>query len=189
MPEKKSQGFCVYKHGMSNTRFYKIWSGIIKRCCNENSIAFKDYGGRGIKICDEWREDFINFKNDMYDSYLQHVEKYGEKNTTIERINVNGNYEKNNCGWATRTEQNNNNRRVQKYPYKGSLLTLAEICRLENKKYELIYNRIRRGWEFEKALNTDKLAHGVYERTEWHREKARESMYANSRSIRKSNEV
>lgn len=179
----------INKHGMSKTRFYEIWNGIIKRCENKNSIAYKNYGGRGIKICEEWRSDFINFKNDMYKTYLIHCEKFGEKNTTIERVDNNGNYEKSNCVWATRTKQNNNNRRVKKYIYKGMLLSLAQICKEENIKYELVYNRIRSGWDLEKALNTKKIETGKYERTEKHKEIARGVIRENSKYRWKHNEI
>jgi hypothetical protein len=94
-------------HGMSKTRFHKIWEGMLQRCTNKNSTAYFLYGGRGIKILNNWKK-FINFKNDMYQSYLDHVNKFGENNTTLDRINVDDNYCVNNCRWATWKQQNNN---------------------------------------------------------------------------------
>ena len=100
------------KHNMSDTRFYYIWNGIRMRCNNINDTCYSKYGGRGISICDKWLT-FENFKDDMYDSYLKHIERYGEKQTTIDRINSLGNYEPSNCRWATYKEQNNNKRKRQ----------------------------------------------------------------------------
>ena len=97
-------------HGMSDTRFYKIWIGMKKRCLNPKSRIFSYYGGRGIKVCDKWIKSFNIFMEDMYNSYLKHVERYGEKETSLERKNVNGNYCKSNCKWATLSEQMKNRR-------------------------------------------------------------------------------
>lgn len=95
------------KHNMCHTRFYNILRGMKQRCNNINHPRHKDYGDRGIKC--EWKS-FIKFKDDMYVSYLKHCQQYGEKNTTIDRINNNGNYNKENCKWSTYKEQNFNKR-------------------------------------------------------------------------------
>ena len=97
----------ITKHGMEGTRFYRIWQHMRDRCNNVNSSHYRYYGGRGISVCREW-EDFITFKADMYTSYLYYAEKFGEPNTTLDRIDSNGNYEKSNCRWATRALQAHN---------------------------------------------------------------------------------
>lgn len=94
-------------HNMSKTRFYNIWKGIKKRCTYEKLFIYKYYGGRGIKC--EW-SCFEDFKKDMLFSYKIHVINFGEKQTTIDRINNSGNYCKENCRWATMKEQCRNKR-------------------------------------------------------------------------------
>ena len=88
-------------HGLRKHRLYSTWRGIIKRCSNIESDSYKYYGGRGIKVCESWL-DVKNFIDDMFPSYVEGL--------TLDRINVNGNYEPSNCRWASNNTQNRNTR-------------------------------------------------------------------------------
>lgn len=95
-------------------RFYKIWADMKQRCNNPNCSSFYNYGGRGIQYCLEWM-CYENFKNDMYPSYLKHIVSFGQKQTTLDRIDVNDHYYKENCRWATCQQQRINVRNKEEY--------------------------------------------------------------------------
>lgn len=124
---------------------YKIWIGIKRRCNNKNDFSFKWYGGRGIKICDEW-EDYSNFREWSY--------KNGYTDTlTIDRINPDGNYEPDNCRWATIQQQQNNRRNNVNYEYRGETHTISEWAKKYNMPYSRLYMRLYNGLSIEEALN------------------------------------
>lgn len=104
-------------HGMTHSAFYKKFRDILSRCNNKNIVAYSNYWARGIKCL---RIRFEDFYNDMYESYLEHCNKYWERQTTIDRIDVDWNYCKENCKRSTFDEQNHNKRNLQKY--KNSLI-------------------------------------------------------------------
>lgn len=142
------------KSGMSGSRFYCIWGNMKARCFNTTSFPEAHcYSLRGISLCDEWK-DFQNFYNDMYESYQQHVEAFGEKDTTIDRIDVNKNYCKENCKWSTLREQFNNKTDNHFIEYNGRRETLANWARELGIGYSALATRLGRGWTVERAFTT-----------------------------------
>lgn len=114
---KENYKHCI-KHGLSQTRIYSIWKGMLERCENSKSKVYKHYGERGITICEEWK-DIKTF----YDWALNNGYK---DNLEIDRIDNNGNYEPSNCKWSTRKEQTNNERRNIRVEINGEEHTLAQ---------------------------------------------------------------
>lgn len=104
---------------INNYRFYYIWIYMRRRCTKPNCNIYKYYGGRGIKVCDRWMNSFDSFKEDMWDTYDNHVYEYGEKNTSLDRINNDGDYSKENCRWSTRKMQAQNRRKSSKLTKNG----------------------------------------------------------------------
>lgn len=129
---------------IEDKKFNKIWSSMKDRCNNCNITSYKNYGGRGITYDIRW-EAFSNFKEDMYESYLDHVEKFGEKNTSLDRIDVNGNYCKENCRWITRREQADNTRRSRYVVVNGETLTMKQASEKYNINYSTIQHRLNSG--------------------------------------------
>lgn len=112
-----SCGCVVRKHDMCYTRFYSSWNSMKTRVLNKNHIHHKYYARTNVKIFDEWMS-FENFYRDMYKSFLAHSLKYGEKNTTLDRINTYGDYEPSNCRWATyKVQANNRSNNRKNYRY------------------------------------------------------------------------
>ena len=115
-------------------RISKIWSDMRYRCNNKNCNIYKNYGGRGIKVCEEWNvfENFYNWS----------IENGYSDNLSIDRIDVNGDYEPSNCRWATYTQQLNNTRRSTYITYKGETHTISEWARIKDLEPRLICERL-----------------------------------------------
>lgn len=129
-------------HRMSGTSTYRAWASMKTRCLNPKASHYEQYGGRGISICDRWME-FENFFSDM-----------GERpdGKTLDRIDVNGNYEPSNCRWATDDEQMNNKQDSVYLEYQGRKLTVAQWAKETGFDRSAIDVRIKLGWSVEKIL-------------------------------------
>ena len=127
-------------HGKSDTRLYHIHQGIKKRCLDKNNNNYELYGGRGIKICDDWLNNFYNFEKwSLNNGYSD--------NLSIDRIDVNGNYEPSNCRWATFKEQNNNRRSNTFLSLNNEKLSLKMACEKYGVNYNTAKNNIRKNTE------------------------------------------
>jgi hypothetical protein len=125
---------------------YQTWNGLKSRCYYKNNNRYEYYGGRGITVCDRWKDSFEDFLADM-----------GPRPSpehSIDRIDTNGNYEPRNCRWATRTEQANNRRNNTFYEFQGENLQLADWSEKVSIGAAALRSRINRGWSIEKALTT-----------------------------------
>lgn len=145
---KKSHNF---KHGMIKTRFYTIWALMKDRCLNIRATGYKHYGGRGIKVCEEWLQ-FKNFRDDLLESYNIHVKKFGEKNTTIERIHNGKGYFLSNIRWATLEEQARNKRSNHLITYKNKTKTLTQWAKEFELDCRTLTKRLNKKWPLEKCF-------------------------------------
>lgn len=142
------------KHGHSGTRLYKIWKDINKRCANPRHNRYARYGGRGIAVCEEWKNDFAAF-------HAWAISSGYEDGLTIERKDNDGNYCPENCCWATREAQANNKSTSHKITYKGETKTIAEWSRVVGINQRTLYDRINVSkWDAEKALTTPPRGRG-----------------------------
>lgn len=140
---RKKTGKKNKTHGMSKTRFYRLHSGMLDRCYNKTFHCYKNYGAVGIEVCEEWHK-FENFKEDMYESYLKHCKEFGESNTTLDRIDPYGNYEKSNCRWATCKEQANNRRNNHMVLVNGVKLTMSKAREIVNISKTILTKKLKR---------------------------------------------
>ena len=138
------------KHGKSNTRLFHIWCGIRERCYTKTRPEYKEYGGRGITICDEWN-DFETFEKWAFDNGYDESAPKGE--CTIDRIDVNGNYESSNCRWISLTEQSDNRTNTIRLTYNGKTQTLLQWSKELNLNYKTMSTRYYEGWAVEEILN------------------------------------
>ncbi len=142
----KSCGCRLKPHGRSGTPEHNAWLSMLKRCYTDTTASFSIYGARGIKVCERWRESFVNFFADMGPRpSSQH---------SLDRIDNNGDYEPQNCRWATRSEQMINRRMTPLITHDGLTLSAAEWSSRTGLCRKIISLRIRKGWTVHDALTT-----------------------------------
>lgn len=157
--QKESSQTRFLTHGFTKSgdktksRFYRRYHGINRRCSDPKEPGFKNYGGRGIKNL--W-STFSDFKSDMWESFLSHINECGEENTFIDRINNNGDYSKENCRWVTKAENNNNTRANHLISFNGKTQNIAQWGKELNIKAPLIRDRLKLGWSIDDAFSKKK---------------------------------
>ena len=151
----KARETCIAKnttHNMSYSRLYSIYNSMKAKCTYESATGYHNYGGRGIKVCDEWFQSFENFRDwALANGYTDVL--------TIDRINSDGNYEPSNCRWATMTEQRNNMKDVHFVTAFGVTKIISEWAKDERCKvnHSILWYRIFHNWEPETAIVTPNL--------------------------------
>lgn len=132
------------KHGMHNTRIYRIWNGMKNRCYNSKRKDFYKYRGRGITVCDEWKEFIPFYEWAELNGYTEEL--------TLERIDVNGNYEPDNCTWVTPIKQANNKTTTPYVEYDNELITLKQLSEITGINYQTLFRRYKKGDRNEKLI-------------------------------------
>lgn len=142
-PHRFIRGHQMFRHRMTNTSEYDTWAQMIHRCYGVNGKFYPDYGGRGITVCQRWRDSFEEFFSDM---------GLRPQGMSIERMDNDGNYEPNNCKWATATEQQNNRRINRKVEFAGLSLTLSQWAVRTGIQRATLFQRLKHGWSIEDTL-------------------------------------
>lgn len=132
-------------HGMAKTPLHKIWLGMKNRCYNSNTISYRNYGGRGIKLCERWVNSFENFYSDMSETY-----KFG---LTIERKEVDKDYSPDNCTWIPKAEQSRNRTNTIWVDTEKGLMTVAEAAKVAGVSWFCMYSRHLRKCPINKILS------------------------------------
>lgn len=143
-------GKCNITHGLSKTRLFNVWGKMKGRCCNPNNSHYKNYGGRGITICDEWLNNFQAFYDWAYANGYDENAPFGQ--CTLDRIDNNKGYSPDNCRWVTSIIQANNKRNNRIFTINGISHTVPEWARMYELDPKRVTCRLYLGWSIEKAL-------------------------------------
>lgn len=149
-------------HGLSKHRLYKIWADMIKRCENEKCKPYKFYGGRGVRVCDEWRNDFILFYNWSMSNGWQRGLQLDKDKILKNRGEVSLLYSPETCSYISRKENMNSIRSNKIFIINGVTKTMTEWAEYVNMNPKLLFGRIKSGWPIEKALTTNSNYYNGY---------------------------
>lgn len=139
------------KHKHYGEKIYIIWIAMKGRCYNKKNISYKDYGERGIQVCDEWKNDFMAF--------YEWANKNGYiEGLSIDRVDFNGNYCPDNCRWVSKEFQQSNKRNNKYITYQGKTMTIPQWSRYLGVPYERLRGRLDRGWSIEDAFFKEKIS-------------------------------
>lgn len=143
--QREEAGARLRTHGESKTKLYGIWSSMKARCYNKNTVAYKDYGGRGIEMCDEWKHD--------YDAFRKWALENGYRDdASIDRVDNDLGYSPENCEWVTGVAQANNRRSNRVYTVDGETHNLTEWAHIKGINPKTLFNRVYTGVPFDEAI-------------------------------------
>lgn len=137
------------KHGKRHSRIYQVHRTMCQRCYNPNAHEYENYGGRGIEVCDEWK-DFLTFEKWATANGYDETAKHGK--CTLDRIDPNGDYEPSNCRWATMKQQQRNRRNNVLITYNGETHCMSEWAEIIGIPYGTFQKRLAYGWSIERAI-------------------------------------
>lgn len=146
------------RHGFARSKIYRIWCTMRRRCFDPNNWAYKYYGGRGIKVCNEWLDPTTFIFWSFCNGYKEGLH--------LDRINTNGNYEPSNCRWVTPLENMNNKRCNILINIHGESKSLQYWCRFFDINYTTVIGRLKRNWNIERALFTPAMKYEYKEQKE-----------------------
>ena len=148
--QKEEASKVNYKHGFYKERLYHVWDGMKQRCNNPNHVAYSNYGGRGISVCEEWSNDYTKFREFMLAHGYDPGAPFGE--CTIDRIDNDGNYCPENCRVISAQEQQNGKSNVFSFILDGKRTTISGAARMRGKTRSCLQYRLSHGWNLEEAI-------------------------------------
>jgi hypothetical protein len=142
---RNKNGTFAKKHDLSKIREYNIWGNMLYRCNTPSCKLYKNYGGRGIKVCDDWL---------IFDNFIKDMGFRPTVNHSLDRIDVDGDYNVSNCRWATNKQQSRNRTNSVLIHIDGLSMQIDDYCEKYNLSKHAIKNRVRRGWSNDRIIKT-----------------------------------